>query len=222
MRFGALVVAAGAVGDADGSHQRDADLAFAERRQHVAHAAVIDAFVVGLAAVGAMHEDDGVHALDGARQRFATRQFADEALGLRRQSPRPRRIAHQRTHRIAVAQRLLHDPRADAAGGANDQHQTFAHRRASLAATRQTAAEGVEYGCIRQNQESASAAASSSADFFGIDSGLSASVNGWIALPAERAAVARVIFRSLMKVSGRGEIYRTPSRRLSRQTRMNL
>ncbi|KWF32791.1 hypothetical protein WL88_25990 [Burkholderia diffusa] len=58
---------------------------FAKHEQHVAHATVVDGFCIDLATIGAMCEDDGIHASDRPRERVRLRQLADHDVRLRQQ-----------------------------------------------------------------------------------------------------------------------------------------
>jgi hypothetical protein len=71
------------VGHADGGHQCDACGSAAERGEHIPYASVVDALSPGFtASVGAVREDDRVHAIDGGRQRIGTCQVADDHLDI--------------------------------------------------------------------------------------------------------------------------------------------
>lgn len=74
MRFRGAVVGAGAIGNSDRGHQRDAGFSRTERAQNVAHATVVDALSPNFSgAVRAECEYDGPDTFDRGGKRTGAR-----------------------------------------------------------------------------------------------------------------------------------------------------
>ena len=104
MELGRAVVVAGAVGDSDGRHQRDASRPRTQGAQDVAHAAVVHALHRRFAAtVGAVREDDGVDTV----HRVTSPESAELTIGTGAVGPVTARL---RTHLTGILRGELPDP----------------------------------------------------------------------------------------------------------------
>ncbi len=123
MGLGGTVIIAGAVGDPDGGHERDARCPGTQRPQDVAHAVIVDTLRPDPArAVGAKGEHHGVHTLDGAGERVGSGHVTDDHLRFARKLIRLPGIAHQSPDGMALPDRFINDKAPDGASRADDQH----------------------------------------------------------------------------------------------------
>jgi hypothetical protein len=124
MGLGGAVMGAGAVGHADGGHQRDSHLARTECSQHISYAAIIDAFRPGLArAIGAEGEHDGIDSVYRAVKRLRSGDITDDYLRFGGKLTHLVGVAHQGANHKALPDRFVYDEATDTAGRADNQHR---------------------------------------------------------------------------------------------------
>src|SRR3954447_17489100 len=121
MDLSGLVVAAGAVGDADRGHERDPGRLVAKGGEDVAHAAVVDRLGGTAATRGAVSEHDRVDVRNGSSEGVGAREVPNDDLSLLRQVPGSASVSDQRLGPVALTYRFFNREATNAAGRADNE-----------------------------------------------------------------------------------------------------